>query len=88
MLQLQMVRRISFDAQEFFEAVDPRGKDPIRLDLSGNTETRRMWINSVITNLGIYESSIKNIKQTVVYRNYWTFQKFNYFFAGSRKKFP
>ena len=71
-LQLKISLRTSFLHKKFREAEDSGGKDPICLDLSGNTETRRMWRKYVIIDLGIESSSIRDIKQTVIYGNHLT----------------
>ena len=44
---------------KFFETDDPRGKDPIRLDLSGTPEIKKLWRKTVLTNLGTEEKELK-----------------------------
>ena len=40
---------------------DPRGKPCYRIDLSGNSETKRIWRKSILRNLNIVEDNV-NIK--------------------------
>ena len=47
---------------QFKKNNDPRGKDPIRLDLSGETELKFAWEKVVLNNLGINEKMVKNLK--------------------------
>ena len=41
--------------QKFQVISDPRGKEPIHLDLSSSSETRRIWRKGVLFNLGVEE---------------------------------
>ena len=46
----------------FFEINNPIGKDPIRLDLSGTTESKKLWRKVALTNLGTEVKELKNLK--------------------------
>ena len=74
--------------QKFQMISDPRGKEPIRLDLSGSSEIRRIWRNGVLFNLGVKEKEINNLKQSVVYRHHWTLKQLDHFYGGTKKAFP
>ena len=74
--------------KKFKEISDPRGKDPIRLDLSGQKEVQKMWRKAVACNLGKKEEDIKNVKQTVVYRHHWSLKQLEFFLMDRRKIGP
>ena len=71
--------------QTFQMISDPRGKEPIRLDLSGSSEIRRMWRNGVLFNLGVKEKEINNLKQLVVCRHHWTLKQLDHFLRRNEK---
>ena len=48
--------------QKFQMISDPREKEPIRLDLSGSSETRRILRKGVLFNLSFKENEITNLK--------------------------
>ena len=45
--------------KRFASTDDPRGKDPIRLDLSGSSEAKIKWRKLVVKNLNVNEKSVK-----------------------------
>ena len=47
-----------------------------------------MWRNAAISNLGINEESINNLKQTVVCRNNWSLQQSECFFSREKQLRP
>ena len=50
---------------------DLRGKDHIRIDLSGTTKLKQKWKKAVINNLCSDANSIKNWNQIAVNINHW-----------------
>ena len=68
------------------EGDDLRGGDSIRLDLSGESESKSNWMKGVVKKLNIDLKTITNLKQVPVMRHHWTVQQLNLFFT--QKKFP
>ena len=71
-----------------FDTDDPRGKAPIRQDLSGVTESNTLWRKMVLTNLGTEEKELKNIKEANICRHHWSVQQLHHFCGTTKKLFP
>ena len=67
---------------------DARGKDPVRLDLSGTSVSNSMWRKAVSHNLQINEKNVKSWQQITVMRHHWSVDQLKYFYCGPAKLFP
>ena len=74
--------------KEFNETDDPRGKDPIRLDLSGAAELKKQWKKAIVNNLCVDVNPINNWKQVVVMRHHWTEKQLEHFYGSEKKVYP
>ena len=65
--------------KRFAKTDDPRGKDPIRLNLSGSSETMATWKKVVIKNLKINENNVKRWRHVNIMRHHWSPDQLKHF---------
>ena len=58
---------------------DVRGKDPIRLDLSGTSVSSTIWRKAVACNLQINEKNMKFWQRITVMRHHWSVDQLKHF---------
>ena len=74
--------------QRFAATDDPRGGDPIRLDLTGSSEVKMKWRKIVIKKLNMNENEVRNWKQLTVMRHHWSVDQLYHFFGGPSRRHP